>query len=661
MKNEIMKNKTYIATYLHKLRFLAALAGSMRLLNNGRKALFTLHSSLFISLALFTLHSSLFTSCRDDLGLSDETAIDANGGVYFNLSIADYLHVGESSSSTRATDVFLSDGNYASWTLKDTVYDTSSSDTSTNPSKPTSITYTYTSSDGTTSQEFSYSDSCLTWDETYVYSVDILLFRQVTGTNSSDEPDTIYYLRYLQQNASASSLDLSSSYTVSFTGGTTSVLTSDDIYDTDRIYIIANHSFTSSATSYNYIANDQTITLKAADSDLSYSDVSNSSSSDDSDSSSSSSPTLLSALSALTTNTLTTDYPRGPLGKYLAKQYRYPFEMCTYISGADYSLSYDEYGVTQKKYYDVVLERAMAKLLIHVKYKEFDDETGSAESNFTELCTTYAYNNLHGIKFRVNNYADKASLIPDGDYYPRVWHYGSADTDISYCNTTLADEGTTSYGGEGDDDDSNHKAADFIYTYTTTSTASSTDEDGNTTTTTTIAIDSTAAVFYFYPNNWVDSTALKSTYGLTEDEPIFADRQTYVSMIVEHSQSDNRTTTYKYHIPVNYLLPTENDIAYYGSNNFDELLPYYRIDRNTLYEVWVYITEQDAGLRVALSTGRGTNSSIAQLTDDADGSITIEPVDVYTTSSDGSLIEDLTDADDDMGDNSTVGTVISEE
>ena len=646
---KLMMNKLHITTYLHKLRFLAALA-----------LLFTLLSSLFIC------------SCRDDLTLSDETATDAaNGGVYFNLSIADYLHVGESSSSTRATDVFLSDGNYASWTLEDTVYDTSSSDTYTNPSKPESITYTYTSSDGTTtSQTFSYSDSCLTWDETYVYSVDILLFRQVTGTNSSGNPDTIYYLRYLQQNASASSLDLSSSYTVNFTGTSNSSdtpLTSDKIYDTDRIYIIANHSFTSSATSYNYIANDQTITLKAADSDLTYSDLSNSSSSDDSSDSSSSSsfssPTLLSALSELTTNTLTTDYPRGPLGKYLAKQYRYPFEMCTYISGKDYTLSYDKYGVTIKKFYDVVLERAMAKLLIHVKYKEFDDSTGAAESSFTELRTTYAYNNLHGIKFRVNNYADKASLIPDGDYYPRVWHYGTADTDTSYCNTTLVDEGTTNYGETGDDDDSNHKAADFIYTYTTTSTASSTDDDGNTTSTTTIAIDSTAAVFYFYPNNWVDSTALKDTYGLTEDEPIFADRQTYVSMIVEHSQSDNRTTTYKYHIPVNYLLPIQNDIANYGSNNFDELLPYYRIDRNTLYEVWVYITELDAGLRVALSTGRGTNSSIAELTDDADGSITIEPVDVYTTSSDEeetSLIEDLTETDDDMGENSTVGTVISE-
>ena len=628
---KLMMNKLHITTYLHKLRFLAALA-----------LLLTLHSSLFIC------------SCRDDLTLSDETATDAaNGGVYFNLSIADYLHVGESSSSTRATDVFLSDGNYASWTLEDTVYDTSSSDTYTNPSKPESITYT----SGTTSQTFSYSDSCLTWDETYVYSVDILLFRQVTGTNSSGNPDTIYYLRYLQQNASASSLDLSSSYTVNFTGTSNSSdtpLTSDEIKDTDRIYIIANHSFTSSATSYNYIANDQTITLKAADSDQEYATVN----SDDF------SYTKLSALSALTTNTLTTDYPRGPLGKYLAKQYRYPFEMCTYISGKDYTLSYDEYGVTIKKFYNVVLERAMAKLLIHVKYKEFDDETGAAESNFTELRTTYAYNNLHGIKFRVNNYADKASLIPDGDYYPRVWHYGSADTDTSYCNTSLVDEGTYNYGDANDDDEGSHKAVDFVYTYTTTATTSSTDEDGNTTSTTTIAIDSTAAVFYFYPNNWVDSTALKSTYGLTEDEPIFADRLTYVSMIVEHSQSDNRTTTYKYHIPVNYLLPTENDIANYGTNNFDELLPYYRIDRNTLYEVWVYITELDAGLRVALSTGRGTNSSIAELTDDADGSITIEPVDVYTTSSDEeetSLIEDLSDADDDMGDNETVGTVISEE
>lgn len=547
---------------------------------------------------------------------------DVAEGVFFDISVGDYYRVGTSSTTRALTD----DGNYPSWTSSDYVYDTSTSDSETNPSKPTSITY------GST--EYTYTDdNPLTWDETYVYSVDILLFRAAVSESS----DTIYYLRYLQRAAEATStsLDLSTSYTVAFTGGGTTTLSSSDIYDSDRIYIAANHSFSSSDTYGNYASTDGTLTLTPASSDLSYSDASGDS------------YTKLSALSALTTNTLTTDYPRGPLGKYLSgsAKYRYPFEMCTFVDASKYSLEYDKYGVAQKKYYDVVLERAMAKLLIHVKYKEYDEDTGAAESTFTELLTSYAYGEEHDIRFRVCNYADKASLIPDGDYRPRV-EYGTSGTATTYG--TLTDEGTST-----DTDDDNHKAADFVYCYTTTSGS-------------TMTVDSTAAVFYFYPNSWVDSVALVSTYGLSNDQPIVSDRQTYVSMTVQHKQSDNRVTEYYYHIPVNYLLPVTNDIAGYGASHYDELAAYYRIDRNTLYEVWVYITELDAGLSVALSIGRGTADEIADLTDDASGSINLEPVAVITGSvtnddDDDSLIDDLTDSDDDMGSNTTVGTVITNE
>ena len=69
MRNEIMKNKTYIAKYLPTLRSLAETADSLR--RQQPNGFFTLHSSLFTFLAFLTLHSSLFTSCSDDYTLND--------------------------------------------------------------------------------------------------------------------------------------------------------------------------------------------------------------------------------------------------------------------------------------------------------------------------------------------------------------------------------------------------------------------------------------------------------------------------------------------------------------------------------------------------------------------------------------------------------------
>ena len=86
MKNKTMK-RTVITKYLPTLRNLAALAGSLRLLKNGRLAFFILHSSFFISIrssffvrlaaAFFILHSSfLITSCG--LIYDDDCACDAD-------------------------------------------------------------------------------------------------------------------------------------------------------------------------------------------------------------------------------------------------------------------------------------------------------------------------------------------------------------------------------------------------------------------------------------------------------------------------------------------------------------------------------------------------------------------------------------------------------
>ena len=101
MKNKTMK-RTVITKYLPTLRNLAALAGSLRLLKNGRLAFFILHSSFFISIrssffvrlaaAFFILHSSfLITSCGliydDDCACdADTTAVAAETDAHISVS-----------------------------------------------------------------------------------------------------------------------------------------------------------------------------------------------------------------------------------------------------------------------------------------------------------------------------------------------------------------------------------------------------------------------------------------------------------------------------------------------------------------------------------------------------------------------------------------------
>lgn len=81
------------------------------------------------------------------------------------------------------------------------------------------------------------------------------------------------------------------------------------------------------------------------------------------------------------------------------------------------------------------------------------------------------------------------------------------------------------------------------------------------------------AVFYSYANSWIDKTT-KNPY---KEEPIDAEKQTYILLKAKYNGKD-----YFYKVPVNKRLFEDNDAA---TTDWTKYEPLYRLDRNTIYDV----------------------------------------------------------------------------
>ena len=263
------------------------------------------------------------------------------------------------------------------------------------------------------------------------------------------------------------------------------------------------------------------------------------------------------------------------------------FEMSDYIVSGSSSCKddTDEYGVAYRRDYELTLKRAVGKMCLRVYYTASD---ASSPTLLTEAGSESStddndfHNTEHEISFRLVRYAACAPLTADGTDLTTVYSKsGSSTTKHSLYTQTEFTDPTSDNG--------------MLYATT----------------------DDACVVFYSYPNNWADSSAIEAgTINLNTTVPIVEDRQTYVQMQIKHTPSSLRSVTYTYDIPTNYLLPEYNDAVSLTDDQKEELYAAYRIDRNTAYWMTLYVEEVEAGLRVACSTGSGASASIADLEDD---------------------------------------------
>ena len=277
------------------------------------------------------------------------------------------------------------------------------------------------------------------------------------------------------------------------------------------------------------------------------------------------------------------------------------FQMSDTLTGLNAMVDYtDGYGVTTRRDFEVSLQRALAKMCLRIYYAPTGAttytqllHTGSATDNDLDRF----HNDEHQFAFRLMQYAACTPLTLDGT--------GSAT--VYSLTGTEADTVLSLYDQSSDNITVPSTDQHTLYSLETTST----DDDGNTT----ITREDACVVYYLYPNNWADSAAIANS-SLNTDAPIIEDRQTYLEMQIKYTPSSTRTVTYTYEIPTNYLLPEYNDAVSLTDAQKEELYSAYRIDRNTAYWASVYVSEVEAGLRVALSTGSGSSAAIADLEDD---------------------------------------------
>ena len=423
------------------------------------------------------------------------------------------------------------------------------------------------------------------FDEVGISSLSVLFFKPVTTTDGDGNTGTDYTLAYAFKTtlptdtterdyvttstgekgirwlvpdwpASTSTTTTMSNYTLSdATTFTTTVSPTaiDDVPSTYTIYAIANHTW--------------------GDDDL----------------------TIGTTTPADLRKLLTNDDDSAKMAQQPAAARKYgTFEMSDHIVGSESYKDYaDEYGVVYRRDYELSLERAVAKICVRVYYTAADASSPTllTEAGSSSSTDDYDfYNTDHEISFRLVRYAACAPLTDDGTDITTVWSKTSTDN-----------PGKHSLYVQGENAFADPKASNgMLY------------QHGQSDAT----WDDACVVFYTYPNNWADSTAIEGTPSFNTTVPIIENRQTYVQMQIKHTPSSTRSVTYTYDIPTNYLLPDFSDATSLTDDQKEELYAAYRIDRNTAYWATIYVEEVEAGLRVACSYGSGSAAAIADIEDD---------------------------------------------
>lgn len=158
-----------------------------------------------------------------------------------------------------------------------------------------------------------------------------------------------------------------------------------------------------------------------------------------------------------------------------------------------------------------------------------------------------------------------------------------------------------------------------------------------------------SAVFYVYPNDWINPWYRNDDYTLTKQIlnptslPIIKDRRTYFMLTGVYNNG-----TYDYTVPVNYQIPTDND-----KTKIEDYQDLYQLKRNYIYDVIAILDRQGGqnGLYLRYSENPWTVGNSYSLTDFLALLSFEDNTKVYTMKSDDvNAIKVAYDADNQTGD-----------
>ena len=292
--------------------------------------------------------------------------------------------------------------------------------------------------------------------------------------------------------------------------------------------------------------------------------------------------------------------PHGP---------RKNFFYSAHLKGSDYTAG----NTSTQRTYSFKLQRFMAKACIRIYYREYEKTSYTQLTDFSDEDIT-----LQAMQFTVKGPVTDDGVAP-----------------LSYSSTTSTIT---------DSDGETHTTATYTYTYNI-----DVFSDPSAPTSETYYNDESSgycAVFYFYPNDWLDMNLVPYMYS---GQPVISTRRTYIQMNVKFSYNTNSSATYQYEVPLNYLLPTDSDSKVYTypeEMTDDSYKDLYRIYANHVYNVNVYIAEQETGFKVYVSTDSSGNADFVEdLTEDSDY-IILEEENIIVETDGDSPVEDLEEDDD---------------
>lgn len=256
------------------------------------------------------------------------------------------------------------------------------------------------------------------------------------------------------------------------------------------------------------------------------------------------------------------------------------------ISGDSPNISTD----ADKKNYTftepIKLSRAVAKIRLAVFLESKAGSDPTIGRTLTDITKTSS------VAYKLHNYASQGTVVADNsDTYVRSTTSATSSNPLNTFDTELS--------GDGND----------IQTETVTSNTISYNGSSYT------LSNYNAAVFYVYPNDWIDPEKCNSDHTLTNIRildpaslPILEDRRTYFT--IEGKYNDDEK--YEYTVPVNYQIPTDNDKAVVA--DYSDL---YQLKRNYLYDVIAILDRQggSSGLYLAYVASDWDVASTYSITD----------------------------------------------
>lgn len=244
----------------------------------------------------------------------------------------------------------------------------------------------------------------------------------------------------------------------------------------------------------------------------------------------------------------------------------------------------------------ITLKRAVAKIRLTVYLEEKEESDPKAERTLTDLTNTSK------VTYKLMNYATEGTVVADNSDEKVRCEKDETSSNNGYVASTINLASMESaLAGNSESMEKN------IETITETTKISYEGKNYN-------ISNYNAAVFYVYPNDWINPWYRNDDYTLTAQIltptslPIIEARRTY--FMLTGIYYDNKT--YDYTVPVNYQMPTDND-----KKTIADYSDLYQLKRNHIYDVIAILDRQGGqnGLYLVYRENPWTQGSSYTLSD----------------------------------------------